>query len=282
MWNKITGHSKQKNQLRQVIQGGNIPHAYLFTGIEGIGKRLVARAFAHELLGNLENHPDLVEIEPSETGQITIDEIRNVKDKLKFAPLKGKQRIIIINNAEAMNVNAANAALKVLEEPPRGNHFLLITSATHQLLPTIISRCQKMEFSPLTDEQVEGFLKTTYGYSNEQALQAAKIGDGSIGRSVNIDAELIDRITSDLSRLVESPTSLDILSLSEKWAGEKENIDNILYILHRYYHSRLLSETGSSERLAEKCGLINKAHGFVQRTYNKQLMFEQLLFSLAG
>lgn len=352
MWQTIIGHENQKEQLRRAIAGGNVPHAYLFSGIDGIGKRFTAHAAAAALFCNQPNkdvtpcgkcescrklasktHPDLVELAP-ENNQITIDLIREIKNQLKFPPLIGGRRIIIIDQAELMNPNAANAALKILEEPPSGNHFFLITCAPHLLLPTIISRCQKMQFSPLTNGEIENYLTSHHRYSAEQARMAAGTGAGSIGRALSMTPELIGSVTQEFTQLLRSGAASGVLELSAKWASEKSNIENILYILHRCFHNALLaSEIGTSPspqsspphptlsprgegishqpprgegvsyqpaggegdqcslaglirskngpiRLAEKCDLINKAHSYTTRTYNKQLMFEQLLFSL--
>jgi DNA polymerase-3 subunit delta' len=320
MWNRIIGHERQKEQLKRTIRSSNIPHAYLFAGINGIGKKLTAHSMAAALLCKepLENttpcekcsscqkflsgtHPDLLEIEP-ENRMIKIDLIRNIKDQLKFAPLEAERRIVIIDQAEFMNTNAANAALKILEEPPPGNHFFIITATPSQLLPTIVSRCQKMEFSPLTINELQNYLISQCSYTKNQAAVASAIGEGSIERALSITPELTDAVTQNLYTVLASPTIEGVLELSNDWASEKDEIDNILYILHRCFHNALLKRSGvntgnssevskiidlissknEAERLVEKCNLINKSHPHVARTYNKQLMFEQLLFTLAG
>lgn len=318
MWNKIIGHEKQKEQLKRTIKSKNIPHAYLFAGTSGIGKKLTAQITAATLLcstdgnvpcGNCPNchklannmHPDMTEIGP-ENNQITISLIREIKNQLRFPPLEGEKRAIIIDQAELMNANAANAALKILEEPPPGNHFFIITAMPSQLLPTIISRCQKLDFSPLTDKQLEEYLVTNRGYNKSQAKLAVEISEGSINKALEITPELINSVTDELYQALKSPRASNILELSAEWAGAKEEIENILYIIHRCFHNALvikaqgsgqssgnINKTGemiasknNSNQLLDKCNLINKSHSFITRTYNKQLMFEQLLFNLAA
>lgn len=302
MWNNIIGHERQKEQLTRAIDSNNIPHAYLFSGINGIGKKLVAKRAAKFLLNQTtESHPDLVQIAP-ENNTITIDQIREVKNQLKFSPLEGSRRVIIVDQAELMNTNAANAALKILEEPPPGNHFFLITATPSQLLPTIISRCQKLNFSPLTNKELTEYLIANHGYSGQQAEAAAAISEGSIERALNITPDLIDQIIKELFRALNAKSTEEILEVSSRWASDKEALANILHIIHRTFHTALLQKTGplygseinsndkltdliknnnSIENLIEKCNSINKTHSYVTRTYNKQLMFEQLLFTLA-
>lgn len=300
-WKEIIGHEREKTELQRAIDSGGMPHAYIFSGIDGIGKKLTAYAVASALLniaikeGSL--HPDFIEIK-SDGEQILIEQIRDLKDKLKFQPLNGKCRIIIIDQSETMNKNAQNAALKILEEPPAGNYFFLITHAYHEFLPTIISRCRLLQFSPLTFSQIESFLKERMNFDPESARLAAGVGEGSIARALSVNAELIAEVTDDLRGMISNRTASEILEKSEKYGSNKENIDKILYIIHRCYHnalvscdgsgtemsdvSRLIARKWSPRELSEKCGMIAKTHTYIAKTYNKQLMFEQLLFSLTA
>ncbi len=321
MWQKIIGHTKQIDQLKKAALSGKLHHAYLLTGIDGIGKRLVASTCAKSILcqkqtkeGNACNkcescikweagtHPDYIYIEP-DGAVIKIDQIRNIKDQLKYPPLVGKHRTIIIDYSEKMNPNAANAALKILEEPPAGNHFFLITSTPNQLLPTIVSRCQTIAFSPLTPSEIEGYLTADGNLSGKEASLAATMSEGSIGRALSITPELIDQVIQNFSKALRARSASALMELASSWAGEKEEIDNILYVLHRTFHNALLLSSGNSipsgtnealelaqwiaaqnnsGRLREKCTQINASHAQAARTYNKQLMFEQLLFTLAS
>lgn len=154
-------HQPQWENLQKLWDKGRLPHAMLFLGPEGIGKQLVARALAKKVLGDearLEEHPDFYRVEP-ENGRIKIDTIREIKRALYFEPLKGRGRIVLINNAHTMNVSAANALLKSLEEPPHGTFFILISHAPGWIPQTIISRSQKIRFSPLSKEGIEKILK---------------------------------------------------------------------------------------------------------------------------
>lgn len=320
----MVGHERQKEQILRAIRSGNIPHAYLFSGIEGIGKKLFAEEVAKVLLCTAQNenmsacngcpscimmkekeHPDLIEIVPKKDKVvIDIDSIRELKEALRFSPYQSKRRVIIIDNADIMTTASANAALKILEEPPPNNHFFIITWAPTKLLPTIISRCQKVEFSPLTNEQIRNFLISAKGYTSDQAQLSAEISEGSIGRAISLTPELIDQVIADLASILRSNSSQAILAIASKWANDENNIGNVLYILHKCFHSAVLAGSvqnskgpnnsvfwrlseqimgkNSELKLLEKCGQINQTHDLVTMTYNKQLMFEQLLFTLAS
>ncbi len=145
-------------------------HAYLFSGIEGIGKKLVALEFARMLCcpeyagepghecGTCEKinrgaHPDVL-IEAPLKGSIRIDRIRNLQAFFKYSPIEAPYRVIVIDDAHTMNRAAQNALLKTLEEPPSFGVLILITSKPSSLLPTVLSRLRKIKFAPLARSDV--------------------------------------------------------------------------------------------------------------------------------
>lgn len=160
-------HKEQWQQIWKLHRETRLPHALLFSGIAGIGKKQFATALANSLLCSATNdegmlcgqchscqlrssqsHPDLLLIEPEESSSvIKIDQIRDVVDFVNQTALIGEYRVIIINPANAMNVNAANALLKSLEEPTEKCIFILITDQSGRLPATIRSRCQKIVFT---------------------------------------------------------------------------------------------------------------------------------------
>jgi DNA polymerase III delta' subunit len=158
---ELLGHQSQQNHLDELWRSTRLPHALLLTGPEGIGKRMVALQLTEKILASnsMENHPDLFAIEPEE-GRIKVESIREIKRALAFPPLKAPHRVVLINDAHAMNAAAANALLKSLEEPPLGTYFILITHAPGWLPRTIVSRCQTLRFSPLAPEQIRQILET--------------------------------------------------------------------------------------------------------------------------
>ncbi len=141
-FDQILGHERQKEILSRALANGRIAHAYLFSGPDGIGKRLMAMALARAIVcleqrgcGNClacrkidhQNHPDLHLLEP-DGNSIKIDQIRSFQRELNFKPLEAPRKICMIEQADAMTVGAANALLKTLEEP-RGDTLLILLSA---------------------------------------------------------------------------------------------------------------------------------------------------------
>ena len=202
---EIHGQEKAITFLKRIVAGDTIAHGYLFTGIRGIGKTTTAVAFA--LLINCMdpvdedgckrcssckkiidgNHPDLIIIEPDEDKKtIGINQIREINRHLAFPPVLEGYRIVIVDPAEKMTDEAANAFLKTLEEPPPHNIFILNVRDPGELLPTIISRCQKVPFKPLPTEDIVHWLIKEEGMDSEKANIIAKLSEGSLGRAIKL------------------------------------------------------------------------------------------------
>ncbi|MGD2127237.1 MAG: DNA polymerase III subunit delta', partial [Desulfobacteraceae bacterium] len=202
-FSQIIGQEKAISFLKRVIAQEKIPHAYLFAGIPGIGKTTTAIALTRAMncqepargegCGrcqpcrqiNSGNFPDVEFIRPD--GQnIKIEQIRNLDRTLAFKPLSGRYRVSIIRQAEAMTQEAANAFLKTLEEPPPGNILILNVTEPLDLLPTIVSRCQKVAFRPIPARLIKAWLKDRKGLVEDEASILAKISDGSLGRAIEM------------------------------------------------------------------------------------------------
>ena len=199
----IIGQEKAIGFLKKAIARGKIPHAFLFTGIQGVGKTTTAIAFT-QAINCLEptegegcgkclmcrrmisgNFPDLLIIEPD--GQnIKIDQIRELNRSLNYRPVAGNYRVTIIKQAEAMNEESANSFLKTLEEPPLGNILILETVEPRDLLSTIVSRCQKIPFLPISFHLIKEWLKTEMNMDDEKTLLISRLSEGSLGRAINI------------------------------------------------------------------------------------------------
>jgi DNA polymerase-3 subunit delta' len=192
-FDNIIGHEKSKNLLRMFLENKNIPHAFLFYGQEGIGKKLVAKEFAKHLFCEHRSacgecnpcikldrgsHPDLILIEGD--NSIGIDQSRMLSKEICEYPYESEKRVIIIDQAETLTREAANALLKTLEEPPPYNHFFLITSAEKEIPPTIRSRCNRVFFTPLSREQLKHFFLQSTDADEERADLLAGISYGSI------------------------------------------------------------------------------------------------------
>lgn len=253
----ILGHEAVIKSLQNLAGERRLPHALLFSGTEGIGKRGVAIQLSASLL--CENapqacgvchscklltdgkHPDFVLIEPEE-GKIKIDTIRELKKDFSFAPLMGRSRVILIVDAHAMNTAAANALLKTLEEPPADTYFLLLTHAMGWIPRTIVSRCQKIRFSPLAPDLI-----TTIVHEKIDS----KILDWAQGSA---------RYASDFTRIQDSVPAVEQLSDSQDWGFneayrcaqsvvESEDLEIFLQALLAQTHRSLIA--GAAEKSFE-------------------------------
>ena len=204
-WNSLSGHEKQLLQLRKMLQEHRLPHAVLFSGPEGVGKRLVAETLAAALLCARENapcgqcascrallqeqHPDYYLLEPESSGKsartIRIEQLRTMQSEIARLPLLSECRVVLIDDADCMNEPAENSLLKTLEEPTGQVYFLLVTHAKSSLLDTIRSRCMPMHFGMLSHEEIQSALQKR-GVADEQAQELAMLADGSLGHAIRL------------------------------------------------------------------------------------------------
>ena len=207
-FSEVIGHQRPLQILRRVIDTGRVHHAYLFTGMEGIGKRLAALNMAKAL--NCVNqageacdhcrscqliakgmHPDIILIEP--TGEsVKIEQIRELERSIAFKPYEARWRVILIDGAEQLTREAANALLKTLEEPPPRTTIILSAITTETLPPTVVSRCQRIRFSPLSREEVNKVLLDRL--SAEAITILAPLAGGSPGRALQMNGEEVTRV----------------------------------------------------------------------------------------
>jgi len=137
-------------------------------------------------------HPDVIVLEPGDTGAIKIDDVRDVIDRANYRPFEGRRRVVIVDEADTLMFAAQNALLKTLEEPPSASVFLLVSSMPDALLPTVRSRCPRLRFGALPAADVAGILIRDHGYGEVEARAAAADADGSIGRA--LAAREVDRV----------------------------------------------------------------------------------------
>jgi len=208
----VAGHRHLLELLVRAVERESLPPSVIFTGPEGVGKRLTAVALAQLLncptpvtaegLGRdacgvcnsckriaRGVHSDVILIEPGETGAIKVDRIRDAIEKAAYRPFEGRRRVVIFDQAEAILVEAQNALLKTLEEPPSASSFVLVTSTPDVLLPTVRSRCQQIRFGRLDAADIAAVLIASHGYDETGAHAAASAADGSVGAALSGNSE---------------------------------------------------------------------------------------------
>lgn len=267
MWSRLVGQEAAVSSLGDALSSGNPGHAWLFVGPEGVGRRPAAFAFAAALncatagLGCGEcascakvlrsAHPDVHLIVP-EGQQILVDQIRGsstdrgVIPEAHRAPIEGRTKVFLFEDAAQMNLHAANSLLKVLEEPPAGVVFLLVTADPDALPETVISRCRRIDFVPLGPEAIRRVLVEQHGLDDERAAWAARVG-GNLARALRLafDPEagtrrlahlaLLSRLASgDLAEAVRAAEEIRAeaeeaaAALKEQHARELEELADIL------------------------------------------------------
>ena len=159
-FNDIVGQNHIVSVLKNAIDKNQISHAYLFYGSRGTGKTSIAKIFANEVNGNeiyQKENVDIIEIDAASNNGV--DEVRDIKEVIKFLPTEGKYKVYIVDEVHMLTTAAFNALLKTLEEPPAHVIFILATTEIHKIPATILSRCQRFEFKNLSQEQLIDRLK---------------------------------------------------------------------------------------------------------------------------
>ena len=223
----LIGHDEAWREWHSALGSARMHHAWILTGLKGLGKAQFARAAAAQLVAEpgikqppLEMHPDILipehppenkeEVKKREDGQpykrkrsIPIDEVRTLQRRLTTRPTLGNRRVVIIDPADDLEKNAANALLKSLEEPPEGTFFLLVTHRLGRLLPTLRSRCRVLRFTPLADDQIEAILRES-APGADAATRAAAIAaaEGSPGAALEFVAQDLGKLHQLMLRLI--------------------------------------------------------------------------------
>ena len=241
---KIIGNERVKETLVKLYKKDNISHSYIFLGIEGLGKKLIAKEFAKMILCSEKqglpcgkckscvqfetgNHSDYINIEPDGVS-IKIEQIRNMQMKVCERPIVSNRKIYIIDDADKMTVESQNCLLKTLEEPPEYIIIILIVSNENTLLNTIKSRCSKIKFNKLMDKQIKDFLMNQYGISIVTS-NSLKYFDGSIGKAVKIKDKLDDYSNLEDKILnINKKNQLEFLNIKDFFTENRENINEIL------------------------------------------------------
>jgi DNA polymerase-3 subunit delta' len=319
----VLGHEKQIEIFQKTLSQRRIGHAYLFSGIPAVGKKTLAREFAkafncqetkalHDSCGKClscrkiehGSHPDFFCIE-AEGQFIRINAVRQIQEQMKFKPLEAKYRVFIIDNADKMNDQAANALLKTLEEPSPVNVLILITSRPYSMPTTVISRCRHIRFNPLRNNIIAQFLMDRIGMEEQKALLLAGLSGGSIGRALELNNEDVIAYragTFELLAGTQNSEPFSLITFASFLAQDKKGIKMGLDILSSCFRDALIfKETRkakilinqdkspfiaamaarlSSEQILQNIKLIEKAGGTIEHNGNKSLTLETMAFKL--
>ena len=261
MLSDIAGQHRAVRFLKRLLQKETVPHAFLFTGMAGAGKFAAARQFAKALnclspgdsdscgvcnsCRKLEDglHPDVIHIK-QDGVYIKLEQIRDLMKRFRFRPFEGKFRVVIIQDAQRLMESAANSMLKILEEPPKANIFILLATESQMLLPTIVSRCCQVRFQPLDDEVVAGWLTREGGLPLDQAAGVARMAAGSMEKARWFSEGLQGAggwrdIIGKLEGLDEI-SILDFFPMVSDWAKDRENAERDIELIRLWVRDLIL------------------------------------------
>lgn len=235
MW-QVIGQDKTLSLLAYSLKTDTMAHAYLIVGPRHVGKGTLAFNLAQALncdgselpCGQCRScqrilegkHADVTAIGLDSKTEIGIDDIRGLQRIANLPPYEGKYKVFIINDAEYLSTEAANSLLKILEEPPQSVVWLLLVAEEEHLLPTIISRCQRLELKPVPSEQVQEVLVSSYNVENSKAKLLAQLCRGRLGWALSALAN--EDILEQRSQRVDRLVSLLTASLSQRFAYAQE------------------------------------------------------------
>lgn len=320
---RITGNRVALKRLEKLVASGRIPPSLLFSGPEGAGKLRAAVAFAKALncphaqdgagdacdacpsCARIERgtHPDVRCIGPEGPGgQLKADAVRQVVTESPFRPFEGKKRVYIFETADRMNPTAANTLLKTLEEPPPWTVLVLLTANEAAILPTLLSRCQKIRFLPLQLQEAVDLLVAQHGTPPETARAAASVAGGNVSRALAIAGE-IETLQDEAFRIASLPATEGSRSQVLSWADRLAKSSQLPLILRlaacrlrdlasvaaggSALHSEASGELEDAARRAPlsvwlECYLeLEEAIGDLETRYtNKRITLEQTLLTL--
>ncbi|MGC6424258.1 MAG: DNA polymerase III subunit gamma/tau [Lentimonas sp.] len=333
-FNELVGQDHIMQTLRNAIDTNRIAHAYLFVGPRGTGKTSTARLFAKAL--NAEGGPSATPDNDSEISQAimsgscmdvieidgasnnSVDQVRDLRDDCQYAPTQCTYKIYIIDEVHMLSTAAFNALLKTLEEPPEHVKFFFATTEAHKVLPTIVSRCQRFEFRPISDKVIAGKLEEI---SKAEGIDVAPEALASISRLANggmRDAQsILDQMISFCGNKIAESDVLDVYGLVsrerigelasaigaldyasiiasvEAFAYEGRDLYRVLLDLEAYAREALLDAIEkkgatdmlgtslSTESIMRMLDALHRGEASVQRGLSEKANFEVVLLKAA-
>ena len=292
----VVGQKHIIKTLLNAIDNNKVAHAYIFSGPRGTGKTTTAKLLAKALNCSQENkpcnecadckailegtHPDIIEIDAASNNGV--DEVRELIEKVKYAPIQGKFKVYIIDEVHMMTSGAFNALLKTLEEPPEHVVFILATTDVHKVIPTVLSRCQRFDFSKINFEDIKQRVTEILNLENitfEDGVPSlvAELADGGMRDALSILDQVVSYAGDDitlqhiydifgmmsngdmveyLTLLAENKTK-EVLEMIENYIGRGIDVKRLTYDLMVCLKDAIVYRSTSDESILER---INAEH----------------------
>lgn len=317
----IIGHEMIKDHFKKAIEYHKVSHAYILNGEEGMGRKTLANAFAMTLLcekGKSEpcmechsckqalsnNHPDIIYVTHEKRNSIGVDDIREqINDTIMIKPYSSYHKVYIVDEAEKMTVQAQNALLKTIEEPPSYAVIILLTTNQELFLPTILSRCIQLKLKPLRDSVIKEYLVHTMEVKESKADVYAAFARGNLGKAIHLaSSEEFQLLYQRVLQILKGIKNMDIpilLDCIKKLQEENLDIYECLDFMQLWYRDilmfkvtkdiNLLIFTEEYSTISEQCrssayeGLekilnaIDKAKARLDANVNMELTMELML-----
>jgi len=293
-FNELIGNEKIKQKLVQILNSNTISHSYMFIGTKGIGKKEFAKEFAkgilctsekNRLCGNCKsciefvnnNNPDYYEIGLEDDGNsIKIETIRQMQKKVQELPIVSNRKVYIIDDSECLTKEAQNCLLKTLEEPPEFITIILIVSNENKILNTIKSRCLKIYFNDLTNEELKNYIEKNMETS-KFSVNMLKACNGSIGKAKQIceNKEIYDNIDNIFNN-IEKQTLLDVLPKLEVLYKSKDEIENIL----EYLNTIFIKKAKEDIKYIDYIKYVEETKVSINSNCNYDMSIDKLLFNI--
>lgn len=258
----VVGHKDIINYIRNAVTENKVSHAYILNGERGSGKKMLANLFATTLLCEEQgpdpcnvchschqaesgNHPDIIRVTHEKPNTISVDDIRRqVNEDIQIKPYQGPYKIYIIAEADLMTVQAQNALLKTIEEPPAYAVIFLLTENAEALLPTITSRCVMLKLRNIKDTLIRKYLMETMHVPDYKADMCTAFAQGNMGRAIMLaSSDHFNEIREEAVQLLKYINEMDISEVTKaikKIGTYKLEINDYLDIIMIWYRDVLL------------------------------------------
>lgn len=287
----IIGHKQVIQHLKSAIMLEKISHAYIINGEVGSGKKLIASTFAMTLQcetendepcgkckscmqSNNHNHPDIIWVAHEKPGSIGVDDIRGqLNNDIVIKPYSSKYKIYIIDEADKLTIQAQNALLKTLEEPPAYAVIILLTTNHEALLSTILSRCITLNLKVVEDELIRTFLMEEKQIPDYKANISVAFAQGNVGKAIKLaSTQDFDQLREDTFSMLRNMADMEIYEVIEyikKIAENKLNINDYLDLIILWFRDVLLFKaTNDINHLIFKDNISDIKKQANERSYN--------------
>lgn len=294
MFNNIIGNETNKQILKNIVENNNISHSYIFSGISGIGKFMFAKEFAKAILctaneekpcnnckscesfDNL-NNPDVIIIDEKENS-IKTEQIKELTNNVLEKPIQSNRKIYIINNSENMTKEAQNSLLKTLEEPPQYITIILITNNENLLLNTIKSRCIKIPFNKLSDDEIKKYFQNNLEIIDNNMINAF---GGSIEKALILkDKKEIFSEIDEIFKNIENMDELQILSIKDTIFKDKDDVFYILDYINTIFYDKMLKNIYHAEKYEKCIKIIEDTKLRLKKNNNYDMAIDNCLFTI--